>query len=821
MNGTYRMLKLLCLLLTGCVLLESGFAQEAAQITPAQVEAATAAAERNPEALIQSIQAKQKELSQVIQNLENNISAMISAATGIAGGTEAVMDRMEYYRTIDLSYSQQITLLERQQELNHQLTTGQVDAGQAELEEPVPFLELDRMRAELEQRSHQQETLARKVELAEAGLQQAQATLKERQNQLEILQDQLNFAREPQEQERLLAAMQTMQIAIRSASERVQLQQMELENERLASTVFQQQLERLRNQIDSVHQVVFTEEHLNEQLKVIQDRRFALGKELKEANAQKEQISRRLTSLQNKLAQSETPDETLQEEVKARQLELDYSQVRAEVAGLILDLLTQREELWLQRYQLFNQLVPQEEWEDWLRNSAEQLKALEQEREIFSLRATERQNEISALRTRIEGMTDSQNPIRKWLSVRLTVLQNIQDVLNQQIGEINRNYALQEKLQSEIKAQWANQSWLEHFQSWSKMEYFNNSVWSWTIALILFLVILGIFFLVHWFLNRTFRPYINNNRRLIFSEVGKGVQRLKSFFFIAIALYFASLYLVLRESTRDFLESIVLLIVIFQFGLIISTLVQSWILRYLARKSKKDATSMGALAIFNFISQVVVWSIVVITALNNLGFDVTALVTGLGIGGLAVALALQTVLGDLFATISIILDKPFVIGDFIIFDDFMGSVERIGIKTTRIRSLSGEQIICSNNGLLTTRIRNYKRMHERRVVFTFRVTYDTPPEKLELIPGIVREIIQPRDDCRFDRAHFFKYGEFSLDFEVVYYVLSPDYNVYMDIQQTINLEINRRFRDLDIHFAIPAQKLFMHPTEGNRGEVNQ
>ena len=132
------------------------------------MEAATAAAERNPEALIQSIQAKQKELSQVIQNLENNISAMISAATGIAGGTEAVMDRMEYYRTIDLSYSQQITLLERQQELNHQLTTGQVDAGQAELEEPVPFLELDRMRAELEQRSHQQETLARKVELAEA-----------------------------------------------------------------------------------------------------------------------------------------------------------------------------------------------------------------------------------------------------------------------------------------------------------------------------------------------------------------------------------------------------------------------------------------------------------------------------------------------------------------------------------------------------------------------------------------------------------------------------------------------------------------------------
>ena len=174
--------------------------------------------------------------------------------------------------------------------------------------------------------------------------------------------------------------------------------------------------------------------------------------------------------LQNKLAQSKTPDETLQEEVKARQLELDYSGQERKSRGLILDLRRSGGTLAAALSSCLISWFRREEWEDWLRNSAEQLKALEQEREIFSLRATERQNEISALRTRIEGMTDSQNPIRKWLSVRLTVLQNIQDVLNQQIGEINRNYALQEKLQSEIKAQWANQSWLEHFQSWSKME---------------------------------------------------------------------------------------------------------------------------------------------------------------------------------------------------------------------------------------------------------------------------------------------------------------------------------------------------------------
>jgi small-conductance mechanosensitive channel len=191
-------------------------------------------------------------------------------------------------------------------------------------------------------------------------------------------------------------------------------------------------------------------------------------------------------------------------------------------------------------------------------------------------------------------------------------------------------------------------------------------------------------------------------------------------------------------------------------------------------------------------------------------------VAGLGVGGIAVALAAQNILGDLFASLSIVLDRPFVLGDFLIVDDLMGSVEEIGLKTTRVRSLSGEQLVFSNTDLLNSRIRNYGRMFERRVVFQLGVTYQTPREQLQAIPGMVRDAVEAHGDrVRFDRAHFAKYGDFALSFEIVYYVLGPDYNEYMDIQQAINLDIHQRFEDAGIAFAYPTQTLFLERSEAS------
>ena len=196
-------------------------------------------------------------------------------------------------------------------------------------------------------------------------------------------------------------------------------------------------------------------------------------------------------------------------------------------------------------------------------------------------------------------------------------------------------------------------------------------------------------------------------------------------------------------------------------------------------------------------------------ALDNMGVDISTLVTGLGVGGVAVALAVQNVLGDLFASLSIVLDKPFVIGDFLAVGDLVGNVEQIGLKTTRVRSLSGEQLIFSNADLLQSRIKNYGRMMQRRILFTIGVTYQTPREKLENIPTILREAIESQKNVRFDRSHFARYGDFSINFESVYFVTVPTYNTYMDTQQAINLRIHERFEQEGIEFAYPTQTLFL------------
>jgi len=215
---------------------------------------------------------------------------------------------------------------------------------------------------------------------------------------------------------------------------------------------------------------------------------------------------------------------------------------------------------------------------------------------------------------------------------------------------------------------------------------------------------------------------------------------------------------------------------------------------------------------------VIIWGTGVIFLLDNLGFKISAIITGLGIGGVAVALAASAVLGDLFSYFSIMMDRPFVIGDFIVMGDYMGTVERIGIKSTRVRSIGGELVIVSNKDLTDSRIRNFQKMQQRRVLFKIGVTYDTPVEKLKEVPEIVKKIIQKTPDTRFDRAHFATFDDSSLGFEIVYFVLSSDYNKYMDIHQGINFAIKDEFDKRKIEFAFPTQTLHVGslPANGNK-----
>ncbi|HQU41273.1 MAG TPA: mechanosensitive ion channel family protein [Pirellulales bacterium] len=291
-----------------------------------------------------------------------------------------------------------------------------------------------------------------------------------------------------------------------------------------------------------------------------------------------------------------------------------------------------------------------------------------------------------------------------------------------------------------------------------------------------------------------------------------GVAAATKWWFVLIASFFlAALALDLPDARpSDFVKSVARTALLLQIAVWADVLIAVFIERYMHRRLETDAASVTMMSALGFLGRVAAWTVAVLLILENQDVQINSLVAGLGIGGVAVALAAQNVLGDLFASLSIVLDKPFILGDFIAVGDFLGSVEHIGLKTTRLRSLSGEQLVFSNADLLQGRIRNYKRMYERRIQFSLGVEYGTPPDKLAAMPGMIREAITAQERTRFDRAHFKSFGDSSLVFESVYYVLSPDYNLYMDIQQAINLALVRRFGAEGIEFAFPTQTLYVH-----------
>lgn len=278
----------------------------------------------------------------------------------------------------------------------------------------------------------------------------------------------------------------------------------------------------------------------------------------------------------------------------------------------------------------------------------------------------------------------------------------------------------------------------------------------------------------------------------------------------AIGVYVAVQFLNLPPSAEKLADRLFLGLLLLQSGFWAGRVLDFWLRQRFTNGSAEGEGSRSLThSMLAFLGRVVLWSLVTLLILDNMGLNVTTLVASMGIGGVAVALAVQNILGDLFASLSIAIDQPFVIGDFIIVDDLMGTVEHVGLKTTRIRSLSGEQIIFSNNDLLKSRIRNYKRMQERRAVFALGVTYDTRAATLEVIPGLIRAAIEAQPGVRFDRAHFKGFGAYSLDFEAVYYVLDPDFGVFMNVQQAINLQLVREFAARGITFAFPTQTLHL------------
>jgi small-conductance mechanosensitive channel len=329
-----------------------------------------------------------------------------------------------------------------------------------------------------------------------------------------------------------------------------------------------------------------------------------------------------------------------------------------------------------------------------------------------------------------------------------------------------------------------------------------NPVSRWFLALLILAAVLAAVALWRWVILHRFRPLaIRTNTFLddvavILAETTAGP------LVILLGAYAGSLALSLEPGLQGGLRSVAIVLFLIQAGIWGSALIRRWVERYNERNRETNAAGAGTARLIGTIARLVLYALVLLLILDNVpGVEVTALVASLGIGGIAVALAAQNILGDLFASLSIALDKPFVVGDFISVGSDSGTVEQIGLKTTRVRSISGEQLIFSNGDLLASRIRNFARLQERRNVFTFRVPVTTPPERLRAIPAIVREIVEPIADTRFDRAHLARFDDLGLVFEVVYFVTTPDFMRHVAIQHTVNVELLERLEAEGVGFA--------------------
>lgn len=345
---------------------------------------------------------------------------------------------------------------------------------------------------------------------------------------------------------------------------------------------------------------------------------------------------------------------------------------------------------------------------------------------------------------------------------------------------------------------------------------YGNSLLHWVYAV----MAAGTVAIVLWIIRLTGRrvaPKLSYAPARPIKTVLAAASRSTSYLFIAAAALFAgSRMLQVSSDAGNWIRALSVIALLIQIGLWINGYLTMVVHRYENRHLENEAGKVTTFRALVFVGRIIIFSLVLLLALDYIpGIEVSALIASLGVGGIAVALAVQNILADLFASLSISLDKPFAIGDFIIVDEFLGTVEHIGLKTTRIRSLSGEQLIFANNDLLKSRIRNYKRMEQRRVAFTVGVTYQTSLEKLRKVPAIFRALLEQQEDVHFDRAHFKEYGPYSLNFEFVYYIHSPDYNRYMDVQQALNLGLYESFEAEGIEFAYPTQTLFLNEETGS------
>lgn len=342
----------------------------------------------------------------------------------------------------------------------------------------------------------------------------------------------------------------------------------------------------------------------------------------------------------------------------------------------------------------------------------------------------------------------------------------------------------------------------------SNGELWGNTMQDYVIALGIFLGVLIASKIFQLIIVKRIEKWAKLTKTDIDDELVKIIDEIPGVFYFYIALYIALRFLVVHPMVTKVTNALLIILIFYWATKAASSLIE-YLLNKMAIKKGKSPEKTSSYFAITLVAKVILWSVGLLLILSNLGVDITALVASLGIGGIAIALALQNILSDLFSSFSIYFDKPFEIGDYIVIGDHSGTVKKIGLKTTRIQALQGEEIVISNHELTSTRVQNFKKMKKRRINFGFGVTYDTPSAKLKKIPKIIKKIIKDVKLTSFDRAHFKEFADSSLNFEVIYNISSREYSDYMDVQQRINLDIVEAFEKEKIEMAFPTQTIHL------------
>jgi small-conductance mechanosensitive channel len=349
-----------------------------------------------------------------------------------------------------------------------------------------------------------------------------------------------------------------------------------------------------------------------------------------------------------------------------------------------------------------------------------------------------------------------------------------------------------------------------------ELKVIGNTLADWGLATLAFLVTFTVLPLLKSYLLSLSKRRVQHARVGIIPLLLRLIPRTSRLFMWVVALNMGERFLDFSHRVDHVLQVLVLIGIWFQIGLWGITVVDYLLERKQRERGTADSGFANSIGIINFIARAVIWSVVCLLALDNLGVNITALVAGLGVGGIAIALAVQTILGDLLASLSIALDKPFAVGDNITLGDMSGKVEQIGVRSTRIRSVDGEQIIIANADLLKGRLRNFRHLEERRIVISLGLSYETPHDKVQLAVRTVEEAIRSQSSVRLEYCHFKEFGAFALQIEAIYFVVKPGVDTLLNVQQAINFKILLAFERAGIHLAYPTQTVFL-----KRGAVTQ